>query len=79
MEKEPKEALLARFDREDVLVRNANIDTTILAEHDRLVQDLKRAGAGLKRSQSRYTLEHPLGGDRMRFSNWAERMSSRKR
>ena len=75
MEKEPKETLLHRLDREDVLVRNANIDTAVLAEHDRLVQELKRAGVGLKRPTRRHRLEHPLGGDRLRFSNWAERMS----
>ena len=73
MEKEQKESLLHRLDREDVLVRNANIDTAILAEHDRLVEELKRAGAGLKRPQSKRRLEHPLGGDPMRFSNWPER------
>ena len=77
MEKKPKETLPDKLDREVVLVRNANIDTAILAAHDRLVQELKRAGLGLNRSQPRHTLEHPLGGDRMRFSNWAERMSSR--
>ena len=75
MEKEPKVTLLHKLDREDVLVRNANIDAAVLAEHDRLVQELKRAGVGLKRPTPRYRLEHPLGGDRLRFSNWAERMS----
>ena len=60
MEKEPKETLLHRLDREDVLVRNANIDTAVLAEHDRLVQELKRAGVGLKRPTRRHRLEHPL-------------------
>ncbi len=75
MEKKSKETLLDKLDREDVLLRNANIDTAVLAEHDRLVKELKRAGVSLKEPPSQYRLEHPLGGDRMRFSNWAERMS----
>ena len=73
MEKKPKKAL---FDRKDVLVRNANIDTATVAEHDRLVQELRRAG--VKRPVSTYRLEHPLGGDRLRFSNWTEPTSSQR-
>ena len=73
MQGKPKETL---FDRKDVLVRNANIDIATVAEHDRLVQELKRAGVYPKTSLPRYRLEHPLGGDRMRFSNWAEPASS---
>ena len=56
-----------RLDRKGILVRNANIDTATVAEHDRLVQELRRAGVRLKRPQSSYRLEHPLGGDRLRF------------
>ena len=58
------------FDRRNILLRNANIDTDTVAEYDRLVQELKRAGVHLKRRPSTYRLEHPLGGDRRRFSNW---------
>ena len=72
MEKEQKGNLPGRLDRKDVLAHNANIDAATVAEHDRLVQELRRAGVRLKRPQSSYRLEHPLGGDRLRFSNWAE-------
>ena len=57
----------SRLDRKDILARNANIDVATVAEHDRLVQELRRAGVRLKRPQSSYRLEHPLGGDRLRF------------
>ncbi len=64
---EPDSMVPSRLDRKDVLVRNANIDAATVAEHDRLVQELRRAGVRLKRPQSSYWLEHPLGGDRLRF------------
>ena len=75
MERKPKKVL---FDRQDVLGLNANIDTATVAEHGRLVQELRRAGVHLKRPLSRYRLEHPLGGDRLRFSNWAEHRGHRR-
>ncbi len=55
-----------QFDREDVLARNANVNTATVALHDKLVQELKRLGVEIKRPQ--FNLEHPLGGDRLRFS-----------
>lgn len=77
MKKDPKEALLGRSDRKDVLARNANIDISTLAEYERLVQELERAGVDIKRPQPKQRLEHPLGGDRLRLSNWAVPTSSR--
>ena len=77
MKEDPKETLLGRFNRKDVLARNANIDISTLAEYERLVHELERAGVDLKRRQPKYGLEHPLGGDRLRLSKWAEPTSSR--
>ena len=61
----------SRFDRDDILVRNVNIDTVTVASHDRLVQELERLGVEVKKP--RFKLEHPLGGDRRRFGNRARR------
>ena len=61
----------SRFDKDDILARNVNIDTVTVASHDRLVQELERLGVEVKKPQ--FKLEHPLGGDRPRFSNRARR------
>lgn len=76
MKKDPKNTLLGRSDRKDVLAHNANIDISALAEYERLVQELERAGVDLKRSQSKHGLEHPLGRDRLPLSNWAKPTAS---
>ena len=60
-----------RLDREDVLARNANVDAATVAAHDRLVEDLERLGVRVKKP--RFNLEHPLGGDRLRFNDRAQR------
>ncbi len=60
-----------RFDREAVLARNASVNAATVASHDKLVEDLERLGVKVKKPQFR--LEHPLGGDRLRFGNRVER------
>ncbi len=61
----------SRFDREDILARNVDINTATVASHDRLVQELERLGIEIKKPQ--FKIEHPLGGDRLRFSNRTRR------
>ena len=68
MTTEPK---LPRSDREDVMARNVSINAATVKSHDRLVEDLERIGVRIKKP--RFNIEHPLGGDRLRFSNRAKR------